>query len=77
MTGILEEIVYLGLDFILILLLLMNLHKIQMPVTWQIECFVPIYNVVHNARMVDNLRKFMLNCSLACVQSGMLVHLVQ
>ena len=33
MTGILHEIVYFGLDFIMILMLLMNLHEIQMPVT--------------------------------------------
>ena len=38
MSGILYEIVYFGLDFIAMLLLLMTLHEIQMPVMWQIEC---------------------------------------
>ena len=50
----------------MILLLLLNLHEIQMAVMWQIECFVPIYNAAHNARIVDNLGKFILNCSLSC-----------
>ena len=77
MTGNLCEMVHFGLDFIMILLLLMNLHEIHMPVTWPIECFVPIYNAVHDARIVDNLGKFISNCSLACTQPGMLVHLVQ
>ena len=77
MTGILYETIYFSLDFIMILLLLMNLHEIQMPVMWQIECFVPIYNAVHDAIIVDNLGKFILNCSLACTHSGILVHLVQ
>ena len=54
MTGILYKVIYFGLDFIMILLLLMNLHEIQVHVTWQIECFVPIYNTGHNARIVDN-----------------------
>ena len=67
MTGILYEIIYFGLDLIMILLLLINLHEIQMPVTWKIECFVSIYNAVHNARIVDNLGTFILNCSLACM----------
>ena len=39
---------------------LVNLHEIQMPVMWQIECFVPIYNAVHDARIVNNLGKFIL-----------------
>ena len=43
---------------------------------WQIECFVPIYNAVHDARIVDNLGEVILNCSLANVQPGTLVHLV-
>ena len=67
MTGILYEIIYFGLDFIMILLLFMNLHEIQMPVMWQTKCFVPIYNTVHDARLIDNLGKFILNCSLACM----------
>ena len=67
MNGILYEIVYFGLAFITILLPLMNLHEIQMPVTWQIECFVSTYNAVHYARIVDNLGKLVLNCSLACM----------
>ena len=62
MTSILYEIVYFGLDFIMILLLLMNLHEIQMSVMRQIECFVPIYNAVHDTRIVDNLGKFILHC---------------
>ena len=65
MTGILYEIIYFGLDFIMVLLLLMNLHEIQMPVMWQTECFVPIKNVLHDARIVDNLGKFILNCPIA------------
>ena len=44
---------------------------------WQIECYVPIHNAVHNARIVDNLGKFILKWSLACTQSGSLVHVVQ
>ena len=64
MTGILYEIVYFGLDFITILLLPMNLHETQMPVMWQIECFVFIYNAIHDARIVDNLGKFILHCHL-------------
>ena len=67
MTGILYEIIYCGFDFITVLLLLMKLHEIQMPVMWQIECFVPIYNAVHNAIIMGNLEKFILNCSLACI----------
>ena len=67
LTAILYEMVYFGLGFTMILLLLMNLHEIQIPVTWQTECFVPIYNAVHDARIVDNLGKFILNCSLACM----------
>ena len=35
----------------------MNLHEILMPEMWQIECFVPIYNAVHNAGSMDNTRK--------------------
>ena len=62
MTGILYEIFYFGLDFIMILLLLMNLHEIQIPVTWKIECIVPLYNAAHDARIVDSLGKFILNC---------------
>ena len=58
MTGILYEFLFLGLDFAMILLLLMNLHEIQMLVTWQLECFVPICNVEHDTRIVDNLGKF-------------------
>ena len=54
----------------------MNLHEIQMPVMWQIECFVPIYNAVYNAGIMDNLGKFILNCSLGCMQPGILVHSV-
>ena len=50
-TGILYEMIYFGSDFIMIMLLLMNLQEIQMPVIWQIECFIPIYNAVHNDRM--------------------------
>ena len=65
MTGILYAIVSFGLDFIMILLLLMSLHEMQMPGVWQTEYFVPIYNAVHNTRNVDNLGKFILNCSLA------------
>ena len=57
MTGILDETISFGLDFIVILLLLMNLHEIQIPVMWQIECFVPIYNAVHNARICGQFRK--------------------
>ena len=34
MTGILYTIINSGLDFIMILLLLMNLHEMQMPVVW-------------------------------------------
>ena len=68
MTGILYEIVYFCLGFVMILLLLMNLHKIQMPVTCgKLKCFVPIYNAVHGARIVDNLGKCISNCSLACM----------
>ena len=67
MTGIFYEIVHFGLDFITILLLLMNLHEILGLVTWQIECFVHIYNAVHATRIVDNLGQFILNCSLACM----------
>ena len=65
MTAILYKIVYFGLGFTMILLLLMNLYEIQMPAMWQIECFVSIYNAVHGARIVDNLGKFIVNCSLA------------
>ena len=65
-TGNLYKIIYFGLDFIKIMQLLMNLHNIQMPVTWQSECFISTYNAVHDARIVDNLGKFILNCSLAC-----------
>ena len=68
MTGILYKIVYFGLYFITIVLLLMNLHEIQMSVMWQIECFVPIYNAVNDARTMDNSGKFMLNCSLECIR---------
>ena len=50
----------------MILLLLMNLYEKQLPVMWQVECFIPTYNAVHNTRIVDNLEKFILNCSLAC-----------
>ena len=53
MTGILYKIVYFGLDFITHLLLLMNLLEIQMPVMWQIECFVSIYNAVQKVRIVN------------------------
>ena len=42
----------------------MNLHKIQIPVTLQNEQFVPIYNAVHDARIVDNLGKSILNYHL-------------
>ena len=56
MTGILYKIVYFGLDF-MIWLPLVILHEIQMPVMWQIECFVSIYNAVHDDRIVDNLAK--------------------
>ena len=31
------QINYYGLGFIMIVLLLMNLHEIQMPVTWQMN----------------------------------------
>ena len=55
----------------------MNIHEIQMPVTLQIECFVPIYNAVHNSRNVDYLEKFILHCSLACMWPDTLVHLMQ
>ena len=66
------QIVYFGLGFIMILPSLLNLHAIQMSMTWQNE-----YNAVHNARIVDNLGKFILNCTLACMQPGTFVHLVQ
>ena len=77
MTYILYKIIYFGLVFITILLLLMNLHEIQMPVAWQIECFVPIYNAAHDTRIVDNLGKFILYCSLASIWAGTLLPLVQ
>ena len=38
----------------------MNLHETKMTVMWQIECFVPICNAVHNARIVDKLGKLIL-----------------
>ena len=41
----------------MILLVLMNLHEIQMPATWQIEYFIPIYNAVHDARIVRQFGK--------------------
>ena len=66
------QIVYLGLGFIVIFLSLLNLHAIHMSVTWQNE-----HNAVHDARIVDNLGKYILNCSLVCMQPGTLVHLVQ
>ena len=56
MTGISCTTVYFGFVFLMILLFLMNLHKTQMPVTYQNE-----HNAVHDARIVDNLRKFILN----------------
>ena len=46
LTGIWHVIVYFGFDFIMLLLLLMNLHKIQLPVKWQIECF-NLYTMQH------------------------------
>ena len=58
MTSILYIFVYFGLDFIMLFLLLMTLHEIQMSVIWQIECFVSLYNVVCDGRIVDNLGKF-------------------
>ena len=72
MTGIVYRIIYFGLGFIMILLLLMNLHEIQIPVLWQIECFVPIYSAVHDARIVDNLGRLISNYHL---QVHDLVHL--
>ena len=66
----------MALAFMTILLLLMNWQEIQMPVTQQIECFVSIYNAVHNARIVDSQGKFRLNYSQACMPPGTLVHLV-
>ena len=69
MTGSCTKLSTFDLGFITILLLLMGLHEIQMPVMWQIECFVSIYN----ARIVDNLGKFIFNC----LQPGTLVHLMQ
>ena len=44
-----------------------------MLVTWQIECFASIYIAVHDARIVDNLGRLILNCSWPGTQ----VHLVQ
>ena len=58
----------------MILLLVMNLHEMQMPVMWQIDCFSPICNAVHIAKIVG---QFILSCSPACMQSGTLKHLVQ
>ena len=77
MTGILYKIIYFGLGFIMILPLLMNLHEIQCLLMWQIECFASIYSAVQDARIVDNLGKFILNCTLASMQPCTLVHLVQ
>ena len=51
---------------------LLHLYAIQMSVTWQNK-----HNTVHDAKIVDNLGEFILNCSLACMQPGILVHLVQ
>ena len=45
MNHILYAIIYFGLDFIMILLLLMYLHETQMPVMWQIECFFYLYTM--------------------------------
>ena len=35
-----------------------------MAVSWQIECFVPIYNAVHDTRTEDILGRFLLNYHL-------------
>ena len=40
---------------------LLNLHAVQMFVTWQNK-----HNAVHDAKIVDNLGEFILNCSLVC-----------
>ena len=66
------QIDFLGLGFIPILPSLVNLHEIHMPVTWENE-----HNAVPDARIVDDLRKFILNYSVACMQPGTPVHLVQ
>ena len=55
------QIVYFGLGFFMILPGLLNLNAIQMCVTWQNE-----HNAVHDAKPMDNLGEFILNCSLAC-----------
>ena len=66
MTVFLHEIVCLWLGCYNDFAALMNLHEIQMPVMWQIECLVSLYIAVHNARIVDNLGKLILTSSLAC-----------
>ena len=43
----------------------MNLHERQMPVTWENEWFVSLYNAVNDDRIVDNLGNFILSCSFA------------
>ena len=52
MTGVLYWIIFFGLGFIIIMLPVMGLHEIPMPMMCQIECFVSIYNAVHDARIV-------------------------
>ena len=42
----------------------MGLHEIPMPMMWQIEWFVSIYNAVHDTRIVHTLGKFILNVYL-------------
>ena len=44
----------------------MNLPETQMPVTWQNDCFVSLYNAVQDTRIDDNLGNLILSCSLAC-----------
>ena len=56
----------------MILLGLLNLHAIQVSMTWQNE-----HNAVHDAKIMDSLGDFILNCSQACMWPGTLVHLVQ
>ena len=45
----------LGLDCITILLFFAILPEKPMPVMWQIECCIPMYDAVHDARIMDNL----------------------